>query len=238
MDTRHGAFFLHFFFLDVGDFIRSGSFFFSWYSHSVVRCFSIKFISRQCVLVVWEKLLFFCCLSLPLPLPLLLYIWCTRVFKRALMQRCVFCARFNIYFVDKFVNFSWLLKKREWLKTEISSLHTQKHSLYRSHIAQWFVHSSAVAVHIMPNLFHFFPLFFWLLLSICVSYLLSSFFVVSVGVFIKCSTISLKFIRSHFWMVSYARCGTIHWVNITFIKHTHTMSKYYSHTHTQQYSNK
>lgn len=106
------------------------------------------------------KIIIFCCLSLPLPLPLLLYIWCTRVFKRALMQRCVFCARFNIYFVDKFVNFSWLLKKREWLKTEISSLHTQKHSLYRSHIAQWFVHSSAVAVHIMPNFVSFFSLFF------------------------------------------------------------------------------
>lgn len=76
---------------------RSFHFIFSLvFFHIYHRCYSIKFISRQLFLVV--QCIFFLLVQ---GVCVLCMLWCG--------YACY--ARFNIYFVDKFVNFSWLLKK-------------------------------------------------------------------------------------------------------------------------------
>lgn len=86
-----------------------------------------------------------------------IFIAAGRVLEWALMWRCVYHARFNIYFVDKFVN----SPVGYWKKgmTEDRDIIARTPHTY-IHIARsWFTHPSAVSLLAMPNLFQFFSLY-------------------------------------------------------------------------------
>lgn len=146
----------------------------------------------------WWRILFF---------PI--FIAAGRVLEWALMWRCVYHARFNIYFVDKFVN----SPVGYWKKgmTEDRDIIARTPHTY-IHIARsWFTHPSAVSLLAMPNLFQFFSLY------------LHSVFALFLHTLSLSSNVRLLFRGVHsfaqFWMVSYVRslgwCDEIRCINTT-----------------------